>query len=156
LNQEGILVRTESTRPGRRRDIGRMSSPARGNSLRAGWLGTQAFVEALERRTLMTAAIVSGQTIAATLANPGQIDTYTFSASAGDSFVVSAGAAVGSTAHTVIQVFAPGGTRVINQAGYSASQIATYQVPSGGGGTYSMIVSDYYSNETGAYAVEMI
>jgi uncharacterized protein (DUF2141 family) len=112
-------------------------------------------VENLEKRALLT-AISSGQTIAATIAHPGEIDTYTFSVAAGHSFVVSAGAAVGGPAAPVIQVFAPDSTRVIDTGYNGSSQTGTYTVPAGKGGTYSMLVSDYFSGGTGAYSAEVV
>src|SRR5437867_2717071 len=102
------------TRSSRRRNFTHLVSHARTSSRRQYPADRGAFVESLERRTLLTTTIASGQTIAATLAHPGQIDSYTFSASAGDSFVVSEGRTGFSTLQPYLQVFAPDGTRVFN------------------------------------------
>jgi len=116
-------------------------------------------LERMESRTLLAATpIVSGQTIAGSLTHAGQQDTYTFTATAGKTFDVSVGdASAASGVHPYLQVFAPGGARVINNAtsATSTSVDGVITVPSTGAGTYTIDVQDFLGNGTGAYDVEL-
>lgn len=119
----------------------------------------RAVVERIEARVLLTGTpIVSGQTIAGNIAHAGQIDTYTFSAAAGSSFDVSFGdATAASGVHPYLQVLAPGGTRIVNNAtgGTNTSVDGIYTVPPTGAGSYTILVQDFLGTGTGAYDVEL-
>src|SRR5947209_8514802 len=95
-------------------------------------------LERMESRTLLAATpIVSGQTIAGSLTHAGQQDTYTFTATAGKTFEVSVGdASAASGVHPYLQVFAPGGARVVNNgtSATSTSVDGVITVPSTGAG----------------------
>ena len=118
----------------------------------------QAVCEGLESRTLLTTTIVSGQTIAGSIASVGQTVQYSFSASAGNTFDISLGdASAASALHPYLQVYNPSGTRVVNTGtgATNTSVSGIYTVPAAGAGTYTVIVQDDFGTATGAYDLEL-
>jgi uncharacterized delta-60 repeat protein len=114
-------------------------------------------IEALEGRLLLT-AVVSGQTIAGNIATGGQQDTYTFSATAGQTFEMSLGAAsASSTFRPELTILNPSSTQVFfNFDGNLNSSVSgVYHVPSTAAGTYTAIVQGDGASNTGAYALEL-
>ena len=119
----------------------------------------RAVVEHIESRLLLSAVpIVSGQTIAGNIGHAGQVDTYTFSAAVGNTFEVTLGDSdATSNVHPYLQILAPGGARVVNNAQTvtKTSTSGIVVVPANLGGTYTILVQDYYGNNTGGYDVEL-
>ncbi|HEX4794714.1 MAG TPA: SdrD B-like domain-containing protein [Humisphaera sp.] len=117
-------------------------------------------VERIESRLLLAATpIGSGQTIAGNISHVGQIDTYTFSAAAGSSFNISLGdASAASGMHPYVQVLNPAATRIINAGSSSlnTSVGTTYQVPPTSGGSFTVLVQDFFGTGTGAYDLELV
>ncbi|HZL35248.1 MAG TPA: dockerin type I domain-containing protein [Tepidisphaeraceae bacterium] len=116
-------------------------------------------IEAIEQRLLLSAtAILSGQTLAGTIQNPAQQSTYSFSATAGNSFELSLGdASAASALQPDLQVFAPNGTRVGNTFSYATNTSVNvfYNVPAAIAGTYTAIVQDATGTNVGAYDLEL-
>src|SRR5665213_2456096 len=116
-------------------------------------------IEAIEQRLLLSAtAILSGQTLAGTIQNPAQQSTYSFSATAGNSFELSLGdASAASALQPDLQVFAPNGTRVGNAFNYATNTSVSviYNVPSTSGGTFTIVAQDAVGTHTGAYNLKL-
>jgi hypothetical protein len=129
------------------------------NSLKQTRRAARAVVERIEPRLLLTATpIVSGQTIAGTIGHSGQVDTYTFTANAGNSFDITVGDADATSGfHPYLQVLSPTGPRIINN-GTPATKTSVdgiYTVPPTGAGTYTVLVQDYFGTGTGGYNIEL-
>ncbi len=102
--------------------------------------------------------ISSGQTKNGTIGRPGDLDVFTFTATAGQTFELSLGAASSaSTFLPQLQIYNPAGTQVYNasSSSLSSSVRGTYNVPSTDGGTYTAIVQGYGATNVGAYTVEL-
>ena len=108
--------------------------------------------ENFEPRRLL-AAIASGQTVTGSI-GLAEIDSYTFTAAAGDS-IRAAVADTGNTNFTPqIELYAPNGTRLTWDFEGVGTSLTALSVASGG--TYTMVVSDYGSNDTGNYSITMV
>ena len=107
--------------------------------------------------------IAGGQTRLGTINRYGDLDAYTFSASAGDVFTATlADASPASAANRYapyLQVIGPSGTRVANSSSYGetgTSVYATYTVPTNAAGTYTIVVKDGNSNAKGGlYSLQL-
>ena len=89
------------------------------------------FCESLEKRLCLT-AIASGQTINASIGAPTELDTYTFSANAGDSIRAAVAEATDTAFLPVIELFAPNGTRLAYQNGYVGADVTALSVAQSG------------------------
>ena len=119
-------------------------------------------VERMESRLLSSAtAIQSGQTIAGVIAVAGQKDTYTFTASAGNSFEATlADSDAASQFEPQLQLFGPDGTLLKNSLSSGTdTSISTgvYTVPATGPGTYTLVVQNDSVGvpSTGGYNLEL-
>jgi uncharacterized protein (DUF2141 family) len=107
-------------------------------------------------------AISSGQTDSGTIKRYGDLEAFTFSASAGSAFELSLGDSTSTSNYQpYLQLLSPSGTRVINDTrdggGNQTAVSEYYAVPSNGGGTYTVIVENYSTNVTGgAFSLEFI
>ncbi len=110
---------------------------------------------------MFSATIQSGQTIAGIITAIGQQDMYTFTASAGDSFQATlADANAASQLEPELQLFGPDGTPLkTSVSGATNTSVTTgvYTVPSGGAGTYTLVVQNYTNGtpSTGGYNLEL-
>jgi hypothetical protein len=121
-------------------------------------------LEALEERTLLSAApILSGQTVSGTL-NIGQTDSYTFSANAGDSVVIAYGK-TGLPLHndplynaaTSLSLYDPGSTLLQNQVGSAVStsgSTLTRQITTGG--TYTVVAAEDGGDDVLNYRLSVV
>ncbi|HEX3358124.1 MAG TPA: hypothetical protein VHS31_14220, partial [Tepidisphaeraceae bacterium] len=120
----------------------------------------QSAIECLEPRTLLT-SIISGQTIAGAIAAQGNTAAYSFSAAVNDSFEVSLGDANSASAfEPLMHIFDPQGNEINASASHGTTNTNTsvrqfYQVPSGSGGNYTILVEDDTGTHTGAYDLEL-
>ena len=101
-------------------------------------------------------AMTNGANHAGTIATSGQIDTWTFSANAGDNLTL----AIGEVEPTVnfnawIRLFAPDAAPVANSFGTLAAQINSVAAPQTG--TYTVLVSAHsgFPSGTGGYVLRM-
>ncbi len=107
---------------------------------------------ALEARVLLAATLESGVTYSSAIESIGNVDEYTFTASAGDSIFYNL-YEIDTEIEARITVVAPNGA-ILHNAHPSMAQIGqsvqlAYLAQSG---TYSIFVSDDGSNDIGAYA----
>ena len=94
-------------------------------------------------------SIAFGHTLAGSIDTPAQMDTYTFTASAGDKVLVRMSQASG-TIWPGVRVYAPDATKVCVQSGPSAAEIASCTLPSTG--KYMILAFDSLNGElTGGY-----
>jgi hypothetical protein len=98
-----------------------------------------------------TAATIScGQTVTGSITAAGQTDSYTFTASAGDTVVISTQAGSGSLAATA-DLYGPSGQSVASTARNSTTGVVSLAAS----GTYTILVRDYYLSYTGNYGVSL-
>ena len=101
-------------------------------------------IEQLEWRMLFT-AISSGQTIEGNIVATGQQDTYSFTASAGNSVTLSVGDTDSASAYEPsFTIFDSSGNKVTGGEEPFTDDSVTrgFQVPSTGGGTYTAVVQN--------------
>ena len=89
-----------------------------------------------------------GETIQCSISSPGEVDTYTFTASAGDKVLLRI-ADTSSDIWPEVRVRDSGGIEQCAAYGTASAEIATCTLP--GGGTYSILATDRLSAETGDY-----
>lgn len=120
---------------------------------------TSAFLRAFTFLLLLASAstsfaISSGSSLSGVIAVPGQEDTYTFSASAGDSFTVSLGEYFdlqeGGTAWGHVQVFYPDGSLLDSDY----NRVTRNSTPQSG--TYTIIVSSWHATGVGSYDLHFV
>ena len=102
--------------------------------------------------------ILSGQTKTGTINRPGDLDIYTFSASANNSVVLSVGDTDStSNEEPSLTIYDPSGNEVTNgeEPFTDDSVTRSFQVPSTGGGTYTVVVQNESASATGTYDVEL-
>lgn len=98
------------------------------------------------------AALSIGQHTLGTLATPGQLTTYRFSATAGSAMIFRMGASSGAL-RPYLRLYTAQGAKLC-EAGYSYSDTAESPVCAlTDGGTYTLILSDYGDVRTGGYGV---
>ena len=96
-----------------------------------------------------------GDTVADKISLGGQLKAYTFDANAGDGIAVRMGST--SEVDPIISIFSPDGTNIKNaftsyDDSYSSAQLnATLDKK----GTYTILASDYYANDTGDYSISL-
>ena len=93
-----------------------------------------------------------GQTALATIVAAGELDAYTFTASAGDTMLARMGStAAGLSPH--IRLFGPDGIKLCEayNANYSGVDIAGCLLPTDG--AYTIVVNDYNGADTGNYGI---
>jgi hypothetical protein len=95
-------------------------------------------------------SIAFGQTLAGSIITPAEMDTYTFTASAGDKVLVRMGKPTGTLA-PAIRVYSPDGTRLCEAHSGIVAEIASCTLPSAG--TYSILAYAYYGTDTGNYYI---
>ncbi len=94
-------------------------------------------------------SITFGQTLPASIATPAEMDTYTFSAIAGDKVLVRISKVVLANFWPGVRVYAPDGTKLCKQhsTNSTSAEIASCSLP--GAGTYTILV---YESSYGMYA----
>jgi subtilisin-like proprotein convertase family protein len=92
--------------------------------------------------------IVSGTTVAGNIAGPSYLESWTFSATAGNRVIATA-VTTGGLLNTTIILKAPGGGVIVSDTG--SGDRLDFQVASTG--TYTMEVQDYGLNDVGTYAL---
>src|SRR2546428_301763 len=103
-------------------------------------------------------SLINGQTYSGTISVPGNLDTWTFTATQGDYIALSMGAVTPISAHFApwIRLVSPTGVLLGNSStGQGASDIAA-TAPTGG--TYTVIVGSYsggYYDGTGSYLLTL-
>jgi predicted DNA-binding ribbon-helix-helix protein len=95
-----------------------------------------------------------GQTSFGSLITTAQMDTYTFTASAGDKVLVRMSESAGSI-YPDIRVYNPQGTQLC-ESGYSSTnaEISSCAL-TGGDGIYTILAFDYYGTNTGDYHIHL-
>jgi hypothetical protein len=106
--------------------------------------------EPLESRRLL-AAIASGQTIAASIATRTEVDSYTFTATAGGTALVTVADTSGNALYPLVQLYAPNGTRLSFGSDQVGTSVGHYALPATG--TYRVTVQDYYAATAGNYNI---
>ncbi len=104
-------------------------------------------------------AISSGQTKAGTINHYGDLDVYTFSAAAGNTFKLSVGDAdSNSNYRSQITVYDPNGNQIAAGAtGFTDnSETVTYSVPGTGSGMYSVVVQSNGGSTLGTYDLDLV
>jgi hypothetical protein len=107
----------------------------------------RAIVESLEHRQLL-AAITSGQTIASSISSAGELDTYTFNLSAGQTFSLTM-AENGSDFYPAIDLYDPNAAKIDGTWDYTTAAVLSRKATIGG--TYTVIARDRDVSHTGAY-----
>ncbi len=95
-------------------------------------------------------SIALGQTLSGSITTPAEMDTYTFTASAGDKMLVRMSISSG-TLWPGITVYSPDGTRLCETYSSSTAVIASCTLTSTG--TYSILAYDYFGTGTGDYSL---
>jgi len=90
-----------------------------------------------------------GETICASIDSAGEVDTYTFSASAGDSVLIRMSASSGSL-YPEIRLYGPDGNELA-WAWDSRTAEVLWILP--GDGQYTILAADHYGNYTGSYCI---
>ncbi|MEO0651866.1 MAG: hypothetical protein AAFZ65_14415, partial [Planctomycetota bacterium] len=99
-------------------------------------------------------ALVNGGSVTGALVTSGGADTWTFSANAGDSYVLRAAAPNPSAIQPSMTVTAPGGEVVGSDVG---TVVAAVSGVAASGGTYVVTLSDGASTpQTGAYTIYLV
>ena len=104
-------------------------------------------------------ALINGRTYSGTISVPGNLDTWTFTATQGDYIALSVGTVTQTTAHFApwIRLVSPTGVLLGNSyTGTGASNIAATTAPATG--TYTVIVGSIYSgyyDGTGTYQLTL-
>jgi RHS repeat-associated protein len=104
-------------------------------------------------------AITSGQTKAGTINHYGDLDVYTFSAVAGNTFQLAVGPDItASNYRPDMTVYGPTGAQVAtaNDGFGDASANITYSVPTGGDGTYTVVVQSDNATTLGTYDLDLV
>ena len=96
-------------------------------------------------------AITFGQTAAGSIDNPVEMDTYTIDAAANDTFTVRTTATNSTSGSfgTNVDMYHPSGAKIITSTGNNFDQKINAT------GKYTIIVTDYYRDGTGTYAMTM-
>jgi hypothetical protein len=94
-----------------------------------------------------------GDTLPKTITAAGEIDTYTFAASASDTVVVRMGSAA-TTLDPHIRVYGPDGVKLCEVASYNRA-ITSYGCLLPNDGSYSILVNDYSGADTGTYGISL-
>jgi hypothetical protein len=96
--------------------------------------------------------IASGQTKTGSIAVIGEVDTYTFAASAGDQIKMKMERAASDTLWPRITVYDPSGFQVCTTWGYAIADLTSCALSSTG--TYAVFLDDYlYQTHTGNYTI---
>ena len=97
-------------------------------------------------------AITPGQTLAGTIAEPGQMQTFAFDAAAGDAVQITMARTSGSV-YPAIELYDPTGSLVGQNSGAVQVQVTrTLSAP----GVYTILAGDYDGTCTGGYNVNMV
>ncbi len=96
------------------------------------------------------ASLGFGETVEGAILTPGEIDAYSFSASAGDKVLVRMSRLSGNLVLQV-RLYDPGGTKLCEAYNSLPAEIATCTLPSSG--TYSILASDLIGSNTGNYSL---
>jgi len=94
-------------------------------------------------------SIEFGETIVASIGEPGEVDTYTFNATANDTVLIRMSQGT-SSINPKIELFSTSGTQIIDEEGYWSVEICNSLTESG---TYTILASDGYGHETGSYSI---
>jgi len=93
-----------------------------------------------------------GQTLSRAISTPAQMDTYTFTASAGDVVLIGVSRITGSI-YPQISLYGPAGDS-LGTAAAIASPHAELSRTLPSAGTYTILASDYYGTYTGDYGLQ--
>nr|WP_321401316.1 hypothetical protein [uncultured Desulfobacter sp.] len=86
----------------------------------------------------------------------GDLDTFTFMADDGDNVeLYVTDVSESETLYPRIEIYNPSGT-CVKTAYHNTTAAITYTIPSNGGGEYTVVISDYYATNTGAYELVYI
>lgn len=108
--------------------------------------------EKLEGRVLLsTSSIASGETKSGSILL-GEIDTFTFSASAGDSITVAMGETTDSLLDPQIDLYAPDGALVTSNWGVFGTRVDHRATQ---GGTFRAVARDLDGNDAGPYSLSL-
>ncbi len=103
--------------------------------------------------------LTSGQTKFASINRLGNMDIYTFSATANDSFELTMGTGITGAVHPDLTLYGPSGSQIQEAtSSFSTGTVRiTYVVPTSGSGIYTVVAQDdnYDSPQTGAYNLEL-
>jgi hypothetical protein len=97
-------------------------------------------------------AISYGQTLTGSLSVAGELDTYTFSASAGDVIVIRM-AELTNALEPQLVLYSPGGSVLENE--WSYTMIELFEVTLATTGTYSVVARDNGNDDTGDYSIHL-
>jgi hypothetical protein len=100
-----------------------------------------------------TTAMDFGQTLAGSIEVPAEMDTYTFSANAGDVLLaqMSRASAV-EELYSRLRLYGPDGAKLVDRTSVTMAEIEDYTLPSSG--SYTLLASDGYDGtHTGAYSI---
>jgi hypothetical protein len=111
----------------------------------------RACVETLEDRRLLSAAILSGQTVTGTIVKT-QVDTYTIQGVAGGTLMATvAETTTGSPLTPKLELHAPNGTLLTASANATGLTLTSFNLAATG--TYSIVVRDNFGTGVGGYAL---
>ena len=97
-------------------------------------------------------AMIFGQTVRGSIVTAAQMDTYTFTASAGDEVLVRMTTDEGDL-RPGVRVYGPDGAQLCEASGISSAEIAACTLE--GGGTYAILAFDTAARRTGAYYLHL-
>ncbi len=103
--------------------------------------------------------LVSGQTKSGSIQRLGDVDIYTFTANAGDSYELSLGDADSTTAYQpFLTIYGPTGTQIGSQSSNSHNTSVRLIETAAATGTYTAVVQDtsFNGSDLGAYTLEMV
>jgi hypothetical protein len=98
--------------------------------------------------------LVSNTTINAAMGTVGDLDLYTFTAAAGDSFAITAGDTSGNAFTPQLTVYRPDGTVQATDTAVGGAGVELLSLTVAG--TYSVLIDDYTDNHIGNYALHFI
>ncbi|MFX1501936.1 MAG: hypothetical protein ACFFDH_13315, partial [Promethearchaeota archaeon] len=91
-----------------------------------------------------------GKTISAGISFPGGVNSFTFSALAGDTVLIRIREISGTNFYPKIRLFSPSGTELSNDWDADFAEI-TYYLPNNG--KYTILATDYYGIGSGSYGI---
>ena len=119
-------------------------------SQRARRLGA-AVAEPLEPRRLLT-AISSGQSITSTISPAAEVETYTFSGTAGGSAIVTVAETGANTGFTpLLKLYTPANLLIAQSSGSIGTSVSNFSLPATG--TYKVTVQDYYAHTSAPFRI---
>ena len=99
------------------------------------------------------AALTSGERRHGTIDAPGDLDAFTFTASAGDRIILGMGDTRGTTFVGQLDLYGPDGARLTGSADQTGLIL---EITAATGGTYYAVVREQFSDVAGAYALAFV